>query len=129
MAFTKQDESDRCIIRYYTVEYIKNIEDAVKWISDARYIPGMSIYERIYLKDSFSGIWDNESTVVEVDISYEELLSEVKERYIDRIFWWGHYYNADVCIEIEIFKKYERILTKKKNPADIESLEKALNLV
>ena len=129
MSLIREKSNHTNITRYYSINQAETVNAAVVWISDIRGVKGVST-EYIYFSDlnnrSDEG---SESIQLDASISLSDMEKYINERSIDIIHLTGSFNGHPVVIGVDIHERLVYITIRKKDPADISTLEITLNLI
>ena len=129
MTFIKEKISDYNITRYYSLEHVNSLINAVNWLSEIRNIEGIMTKHIDYSDEMNRSDEGSNSIQFSGTTSLNILKQEVLNRSIDRISLTGKYKEKSVVIGIGLHDYMIGITIRQKDPADLESLEKLLKLV
>jgi ssDNA-specific exonuclease RecJ len=129
MSFIKEQDNGINITRYYKISQINSNLEAIDWISSIRHISGMAT-DYIYYSDLMNRS-DEGSGNIQLDpkVNIDTMRSKFQERDVDLISIIGEFDEKPVVIGYSSQDKNVYITIRKKIPADINMLEKELNLI
>lgn len=129
MSLIKEESNNTNLTRYYSISQAKTVDTAVMWISDIRRISSIST-NYIYFSDLTNRFDEgSESVQLEANASLSDMKKCISENSIDDILLNGKYDGHPVVIGVDLYEKQAYITIRKKDPADINSLERALNIL
>lgn len=130
MSLLKERSDKINLTRWYSISQVKTVDDAVTWLSDVRKIPDVST-NYFYFVDLINSFDEgtSESVQLEANVSLNDMEKCARENSIDVISLIGEYDGHPVVVGVDLYKKQAYITIRKKDPADIDALERELNLL
>ena len=129
MSFIKEISDSSNLTRYYYLKNVKTNVDAISWLSSIRKIDGFFTYYFSFkdlLNRSDEG---SESIQINSQESLEKMKCELQNRRIDKISIVGNFFNKIMVIGVDLHTFEIHITINKNDPANIQQMERLLNLV
>lgn len=117
------------ITRYYTLKQVNSSMAAVDWISSLRNVSGI-VAEYIYYSDLMNRS-DEGSGNIQLDsqVTAEIMKLELKKRDVDLITLNCRFNDKPLVIGVDLRSNLVYLTIRKKTPANVELIEKVLNLI
>lgn len=129
MSLVKERNNATNIIRYYDIKIVKSNADVVNWISSIREFEGLTI-DYIYYSDLVNRSDEGSGNIqIDAQASVDTLNYELQKRDVDMISINGSFYTKPVVIGIDLRNYLVCLTIRKRTPANVELLEKVLNLL
>jgi|GEM_PF-6909572 Ribosomal protein S9 len=128
MSLIEEKSNNSNVSRYYHVENVSNISDAVEWICsviksktvDPMYI---SLSDLVNRSDEGSG-----NTQLDAKATYDDIMHELDDKNIDIISVIGRFQEKPVVIGVDLRNTQCFLTARKSKKFDFEAIENKLNL-
>lgn len=129
MSLMKERNNRTNITRYYTLKQVNSSMAAVDWISSLRNVSGI-VAEYIYYSDLMNRS-DEGSGNIQLDsqVTAEIMKLELKKRDVDLITLNCRFNDKPLVIGVDLRSNLVYLTIRKKTPANVELIEKVLNLI
>ena len=115
--------------RYYKIDGFHAREDAVRWLNNVKNINGF-VTNYYYFQDRANRIDEGSGSIqLDANVSLRDMEQYVRNKSIDLIFINGKYNEKPVVVGVDLTECIVYMTERGKTPADIDALEKRLQLV
>lgn len=129
MRLIKEKSNNANVTRYYRISQAKTVDAAVIWINDVRRISSFST-NYIYLSDLTKRFEEGaESVQLDAHASVSEIKKYISENSVDQILINGKYNGHPVVVGVNLYDGQACVTIRKKDPADIDALERELSIL
>lgn len=129
MSFIKEISDSSNLTRYYYLENVNTNVEAISWLSSIREIDGFFTYYFSYKDLVNRSDEGSESIQINSQESLKKMKLELQNRKIDKITIVGDFFNKTMVIGVDLHTFEIHITIDKNDPADIQQMERLLNLI